>query len=282
VVYWWIQPFGHNGCGPNIAGGGACPFWAELDPHLTQCGLRWGLPPRQVSFWSIQPIGHNTPTLQTGQTGQRSDSIGRTVLQTVIQKPGQTYPWPDPIRPSQNVDPMTSSPETRFQLCGSSQLRRLRYLLLLQTFLKISSTEFQQQNARTPTCSPFSRWTQTAKSKKIGMHQGVCRQLHTVVNTDTSTYRALKKRLLWRFFLRENKRRSWRSPSTPCWSAWWSCGCRGLRTGAQRRPWRHHGRRRRRQSRPAAATRDAHRRHQLTMGEVKFGLSQKAKTKGLD
>ena len=45
-----------------------------------------------------RPFGHNTPPLQTGQTGQtdrqtdrqtgqRSDSVGRTVLQTVVQKP---------------------------------------------------------------------------------------------------------------------------------------------------------------------------------------------------
>jgi len=35
----------------------------------------------------MQPFGHNTPTLQTdGQDRQRSDSIGRTVLQTVAQK----------------------------------------------------------------------------------------------------------------------------------------------------------------------------------------------------
>ena len=34
------------------------------------------------------PCGHNTPPLQTGQTGQdrqRSDSIGRTVLEMVAQ-----------------------------------------------------------------------------------------------------------------------------------------------------------------------------------------------------
>jgi len=39
---------------------------------------------------SVQPFGHSARTLQTGQTDrqdrQRSDSIGRTVLQTVAQK----------------------------------------------------------------------------------------------------------------------------------------------------------------------------------------------------
>jgi len=46
---------------------GLYPFrGGELGPHLTQCCLGWGLPPCQVSSWSIQPLGHNTPMLQTG------------------------------------------------------------------------------------------------------------------------------------------------------------------------------------------------------------------------
>ena len=56
--------------------GGLCPLFGELGPHLTQCRLGRGLPPCQVSSWSVQPFGHNTPTSQTDkQTGQRSDSI---------------------------------------------------------------------------------------------------------------------------------------------------------------------------------------------------------------
>jgi len=40
-----------------------------------------------VASWSIQPFGHNTPTLHTNrQDIQRSDCIGRTVLQTVAPK----------------------------------------------------------------------------------------------------------------------------------------------------------------------------------------------------
>jgi len=35
-------------------------------------------------------FGHNTPTSQTEQTGQRSDSIGRTVANGV-QKQNQTW-----------------------------------------------------------------------------------------------------------------------------------------------------------------------------------------------
>jgi len=37
-------------------------------------------------FHFIQPFSHNSRTLQTGQTRQRSDSIGWSVLQTVAQK----------------------------------------------------------------------------------------------------------------------------------------------------------------------------------------------------
>ena len=61
-----------------------CPFRGEeLGPHLTQCGLRRGLSPYQVASWSIQPFGHNTPASHPDrQAGQRSDSIGRTGLQT--------------------------------------------------------------------------------------------------------------------------------------------------------------------------------------------------------
>jgi len=68
----------------------------ELGPHLTQCGQGRGLPACEVSYWYSQPFGHSTPASQTGQTGQtdrqtgqdkqRSDSIGRTVLQTVAHK----------------------------------------------------------------------------------------------------------------------------------------------------------------------------------------------------
>ena len=55
--------------------------------YLMQCGRGRGLPPCQVSSRSIQPFGHNTPTSQTGQTDrQRSDRIGRTVLQMVAKK----------------------------------------------------------------------------------------------------------------------------------------------------------------------------------------------------
>jgi len=38
---------------------GAVPLSAELDPHLTQCGLSRGLPPYQVASWFSQPFGHS-------------------------------------------------------------------------------------------------------------------------------------------------------------------------------------------------------------------------------
>ena len=41
-------------------GGAAVEAGSPLDPHLTQCGLGRGLPPYQVTSWSIQPFGHNS------------------------------------------------------------------------------------------------------------------------------------------------------------------------------------------------------------------------------
>jgi len=86
VASWSLQPFGRNGYGPKIRG---CALLGEgeLGPHLTNVA-RPRLPACQVSSWSVQPFGHNTPTSQTdrtGPTGQRTVSIGRTVLQTVAQ-----------------------------------------------------------------------------------------------------------------------------------------------------------------------------------------------------
>jgi len=71
--------------------GGCAPLGAgELDPHLRQCGRGQGLPASQVSSWSIQPFGHSTQTYRQterpGRTGQRSDSIRQSVLQTVTHK----------------------------------------------------------------------------------------------------------------------------------------------------------------------------------------------------
>jgi len=99
---------GHNRHGPKRWGLLCMPLWG-VGLRLTQCGMGRGIPSYQVASRSTQPFGHNrhgpkigvcapfsiqqfghdTPTLQTdGQdrTGQRSDSIGRTVLQTVTQK----------------------------------------------------------------------------------------------------------------------------------------------------------------------------------------------------
>jgi len=85
-ISWSIQPFGHNKHGPKS--------WGLLRPHLgvphlTQSRLGRGLPSYQVASSSIQPQYTNVTDRQDRterQTGQRSDSIGRTVLQTVAQK----------------------------------------------------------------------------------------------------------------------------------------------------------------------------------------------------
>jgi len=57
------------------------PLWGgELGPHLTQCGQGPGLPACQVSSWSIQPFGHNTPTLQTDRTGRGQTGQSETTV----------------------------------------------------------------------------------------------------------------------------------------------------------------------------------------------------------
>jgi len=47
-----------------------CPFGrgGAGSPSKTHCGEGRGLPACQVSSWSVEPFGHNTPTFQTGET----------------------------------------------------------------------------------------------------------------------------------------------------------------------------------------------------------------------
>ena len=107
VTSWSMQPFGRNRYGPKI--GGCAPLGeGELGPHLTQCGQSRGLSACQVSSWSIQPFGHSAQTLQRDRTDrQRSDSIGRTVLQAVAQ-PGLVTFYDYDIRPG-NGEPILVS-----------------------------------------------------------------------------------------------------------------------------------------------------------------------------
>jgi len=66
---------------------------AGLPPnHLTQCSLGQGLPMYQVAS-SIQPFGHNTPTLQTGRQtdNEWSDRIGETVFGRLFVKRFVSY-----------------------------------------------------------------------------------------------------------------------------------------------------------------------------------------------
>jgi len=53
VASWSIQPYGHNRHGPKIWWRCAPLGEGELGPHLTQCGQGRGLPPCQVSSWSV-------------------------------------------------------------------------------------------------------------------------------------------------------------------------------------------------------------------------------------
>jgi len=71
---------------------GAVPLWGELVPHLTQRSLRRGLSPYLVVILNRLATIHQRHRQADRQTGrQRSDSIGRTVSQTVAQN--AQYCW---------------------------------------------------------------------------------------------------------------------------------------------------------------------------------------------
>jgi len=74
-------------------GGGCAPFGEGTWLHLTQCSR--GLPPCQVSSWSIQPFGHNTPTSQTLQTDriQRMKCLRYSKARRVGDTFGVTICW---------------------------------------------------------------------------------------------------------------------------------------------------------------------------------------------
>jgi len=84
-----MQPFGRNGYGPKI--GGLCPFGGgELGPHLTVTRAEAYLPAKfhldssQYTNITDRQTGQGRTERQTDR--QRSDSIGRNILQTVAQK----------------------------------------------------------------------------------------------------------------------------------------------------------------------------------------------------
>jgi len=85
-----MQPFGHNRYGPKI-GGSAPPPWGRGDgsPSNTMWpGPRpTGVPSFILIRSTVWPLCTNVTDRTDRQDRQRTDSIGRTVLQTVAQKP---------------------------------------------------------------------------------------------------------------------------------------------------------------------------------------------------
>jgi len=62
-IKWRLNPSSRlatTDTGRKRGGGGVPLFKGELGPHVTRCGLCWGLPQYQVAPWSMQPFGHNT------------------------------------------------------------------------------------------------------------------------------------------------------------------------------------------------------------------------------
>ena len=74
--------------------GGLCLFSGGAGSPSNTVWPCQGLPPYQVSSWSIQPFGHNTPTSQTDrtdrQTGQQYDSISQTFYK---RSPQNQFPF---------------------------------------------------------------------------------------------------------------------------------------------------------------------------------------------
>jgi len=73
--------------GRKLGAGELCPFWGgKLGPHLTQYSRR-PRPTCMPSFILIHPtVWPQYTNVADRQTGQRSDIVGRTVLQAVAQK----------------------------------------------------------------------------------------------------------------------------------------------------------------------------------------------------
>ena len=101
VAYLSMQPFGRNRYGPKLEG--AVPLWeggAGSPSNTMWPGPRPTCMPSFIlirpTVWS-QSINVTDRTDRTGQTdrqtGQRSDSIGLTVLQTVCQKSAELRAW---------------------------------------------------------------------------------------------------------------------------------------------------------------------------------------------
>jgi len=91
-----MQSFGRNRCGPKT--GGMCPFGGGGAGSLSNTMLPGSRPTYLHAKFYLDPSNRLATVhqrhRQTGrdrqthrQTGQRSYSIGRTVLQTVAQKP---------------------------------------------------------------------------------------------------------------------------------------------------------------------------------------------------
>jgi len=81
-----MQPFGRNRYGLKI--GGLCPFGErELGPHLTQCGQAEAYLHAKFRLDPSNRLATVHECHRQDRTDrQRTDSIGRTVLQTVAQK----------------------------------------------------------------------------------------------------------------------------------------------------------------------------------------------------
>jgi len=92
-----MQPFGRDRYGPKIGGGRAVSLWgtgssvpiehnvARVEAYLRGVSAKFHLEPSS-RLATVHERHRQNRTDSYRQTSQRSDSIGRTVLQTVAQK----------------------------------------------------------------------------------------------------------------------------------------------------------------------------------------------------
>jgi len=101
---WHGRPFGHNRLGRKV-GELLCPFLGVAgSPSNTMC-QGGGLRPCQVSSWSIQSFGHNTPASQTdnGPIAYRANRFTN----------GRPENWPGRVSANTNI----ATQLIQFQFC---------------------------------------------------------------------------------------------------------------------------------------------------------------------
>jgi len=140
-----------------------------------------------VASWSIQPFGHNTPTLQSGQTGQQSHSIGRTVTYNGPLKncPGymEKLPFLNMVSVSmseRDIPHLLSSDDTCHWHCMTG-----RFICVSSSVSKCHIRQFEGTSYCLPLVS--NRWVSPGLDQKIPVHCSYAIFRCLVMTTTTTT-----------------------------------------------------------------------------------------------